>query len=127
MEKFGLFSFSGIKSRQVFIDVTGSIMHYSEILELMPGENILLINHEDYAPAFGAIPVITEQGDDWVYEYPGMLGEGIYVAAKLKDLPGATFNRRKGTISVPSKGIYRAKVGNAYIFALDPDALYAPE
>lgn len=51
-----------------------------------------------------------------------MMGQGIYVADKLKDLPGARFNKIKGTISIPSKGIYRAKVGYAYIFAQKPDA-----
>lgn len=127
LDSIGVFTISGIKSKQVSLTVnldindSTQVMYYGT-LDLMPGKNILLITLENFFDGWPSAnhTVVTQNGDDWVYSYPSYKGPGTYVADLLKDLPGATYNKRKGTISVPSNGIHRAYVNGAYIFGLEP-------
>ena len=130
----GTFSVPEIASRKVSIievllrdsmgQPDGRTIPIRVSFELMPGENIILIPVEDYLETMPSAnySVVTMEEDDWIFHYPSMIGIGAFAADKLKDFPGTTYNKRKGTITIPKDGIYRAHVDGAYIFALDPSS-----
>lgn len=129
MTMHGIFSFSEIRAKRAIISVVGEdtdgmIIYYTGIFDLMPGENVVLIPLERVAVGFSSLShaIITLEGNDWVYHYPGMKGIGQYVADRLKAFPGVKYSKRKETVTIPEGGIYRAYIDGAYIFALKPEA-----
>ena len=130
---YSLFSFSGITAKQVSITVTWNDLStgtsiikslFSGTFELMQGENVVLIPVDGISDTFESVnySIVTLEGDDWIFHYPSMKGMGVYLADKLKDFPGAKYNKRKETIALPSYGICREYVNGAYLFARKPNA-----
>lgn len=124
----GIFSFPEIKSSRIDLHVVlqetdRTTDMFSGTFDLMTGENFLLIPVEEWFLSIETAnyTIVTEEMDDWVVHLPAPRGRGPYVADRLKDFPGAKYNRRKETITIPEKGIYRAYVDGAYVFALKPE------
>lgn len=129
---YSLFSFSEITAKQVSITVTRNDLStgtsiiktlFSGAFELMPGENVVLIPVDGFFETMESVnySIVTLEGDDWIFHYPSMKGIGVYLADKLKDFPGAKYNKRKETIALPSDGICREYVDGAYLFARKPN------
>ena len=128
---FAIFRFSDIKSSQVHLTVIESFPTdpptirylFSGTVEIKPGGNIVLIPVDGIWPDLASAndSIVTFEGDDWVFHYPGAKGMAQFAADELRDFPCAKYNRRKDTITIPREGIYRAYTDGVYIFALDPD------
>ena len=136
-DKTGLFIISGIDAKEVtlLIEADDRILAYpfSTSFELSPGDNIVLVPlqrppyPEGYSLLLSLEPIVTMNGDTWVYHYPSNLGvnaERPYVMTRLKDMPGVEFvnNRRTGrkTISAPQKVVRMSEANGAFIFSLKP-------
>ena len=50
--------------------------------------------------------MVTQEKNNWVFHYPGYYGGGTarFAADKLKEFPGATYNKRKGDDHYPQRG-----------------------
>ena len=136
----GRFSFSGITASRITLliePIRGtSDFPFSGTFELMPGENIVLvpIQREPY-PEGSVIqlsnqPLMTADGDTWVYHCPVMSDSGYAgrepgveeeLIGKLIGKPGVEYDKRKRLIYIPNERIRRTEVNGAYVFALKPE------
>ena len=128
MDRFGGFSFEDLPPGPVTFSINNEqYAPFSETLELMPGENVVILYVEektetlDAAVARAEIPVMTMKGDTLVYHASKMaVNEGDFAIDLLKQMPGVEV--RDGQIYVAGKSVRRSYVNGALVFGLDPMA-----
>lgn len=124
----GNFAFKDIRTGPVRISVSYGIFEpFSENVELMPGENVVIVlfqkQSEQLPPAVvkAEKPVVTQHGDTLVYHADAVVKrEGDYAMDLLRQFPGVEVDDNE--IRVTGKAVVRSYVNGALIFGLDPKA-----
>ena len=133
----GVFSFSGIKDKQVSLSIVTNgkkltnprnhhiyLQHFSETIVLLPEVNYILIlldfplGQLEIANA----SVMTMNGDNWIYHFPDKRSTRDLIIEKVIGVPGVVYNKRAGTITISGTAVNKKFVNGAYIFAMKPDA-----
>jgi len=137
----GKFAFSGIASKQVTLSILPpeGVKHdpFIGTFELMPGDNIIIVPWQQPVPTEGWAlqfpdePIVTMEGDSWVYHYPQMIVAGYsgtipkdesYLISKLMGVPGVEYDKKKHLLYIPVDAVHCTYVNGAYVFGLKPTA-----
>ena len=129
----GSFKFFNLRSGPVHLMLEAEGHEsFSEGFELVPGENIVLVEMKqvkpekdpevlDAAVVEAEVPLMTMKGDTLVYNAAAMaIQQGDYAIDLLRQMPGVEVRNRQ--IIVSGKQVRRTYVNGALIFGLDPMA-----